>query len=207
MKNQVMTLLVVLATALTSAPALGDPPKNGIDGEGYLCTWLVFSPIPFKDGQDGAESLAEEQVKGEGTLKPKVGDQTAVAGKELAWKECQAKGQVLDFNDVLGHQAENSVAYAVVYLVADADFDDITLKLGSDDQVKVYLNGKLIHSNDEARPFEIDEDSISGLSLKKGLNVLVAKVVNEEEDWSLSARFLAKDGKPITKLKVTTKPE
>jgi hypothetical protein len=45
------------------------------------------------------------------------------------------------------------------------------------------------------------------LSLKKGLNVLVAKVVNEEEDWLLSARFLDAHGKPVTKLKMTTKPE
>ncbi len=207
MQNQVMSLMVVLATALSSARAVEDQPKDGIDGDGYLCTWLVCSPLPFKAGEGGAESLGQEQVKAEGTMKPKAGDKIEVGGKELAWKECQAKDQVVDFNDLLGHETENSVAYAVAYIVAEADLDDLTLKIGSDDQAKVYLNGKLIYTHDEARPFEKDEDSVSSLSLKKGLNVLVAKVVNEEDDWQLSARFLDKDGKAVTKLKITTKPE
>jgi hypothetical protein len=207
MKTQTTTLTVVLATALSSTFALGDPPKDGIDSEGYLCTWLVVSPIPFKDGAGGGESLAEEQVKGEATLKPKVGDKIEVGGKSLAWKECQAKDQALDFNDLLGHETENSVGYAVAYLVADADLDGVTLKIGSDDQAKVYWNGKVIYTQDEPRPFEKDEDSVSDLTLKRGLNVLVVKVVNEQEDWQLSARLLDKDGKPITNLKMTTKPE
>jgi hypothetical protein len=99
------------------------------------------------------------------------------------------------------------VGYAVAYIIADADLGALTLTLGSDDQVKVYLNGKEIHSNDEGRALEKDEDSVPGLSMKKGLNVLVVKVVNEEEDWAVSARFIDKDGKPVTGLKATTKPE
>ncbi len=89
--------------------------------------------------------------------------------------------------------------------MADADLGDLTLTLGSDDQVKVYLNGKPVHTNDEGRAFEKDEDRVAGLSLKRGLNVLVVKVVNEEEDWMMSARFLDKDDKPVTGLKATTK--
>jgi len=57
------------------------------------------------------------------------------------------------------------------------------------------------------RPLEKDEDSVPGLALKKGLNVLVVKVVNEEEDWAVSARFVDKDGKPVAGLKATTKRE
>jgi hypothetical protein len=130
-----------------------------------------------------------------------------VGGKDLTWKECHAKDQILDFNDLLGKQTENSVGYAVAYITADADVAEVTLKLGSDDQVKVYLNGKVVHSNDEGRPLEKDEDNIDGLALKRGQNVLVVKVVNEEEDWEVSARFVNKDGKPIGGLKATTKRE
>jgi hypothetical protein len=65
----------------------------------------------------------------------------------------------------------------------------------------------MVHSNDEGRAFEKDEDTVPALSLKKGLNVLVVKVVNEEEDWAVSARFLDKDSKPAPGLKATTKPE
>jgi len=208
MKNWTVCLILVLAAVLPSALATGGGTTDeGINAEGYVSTWLVLAPIPLKGGQQGADALGQEQVPGEGNLKPTAGDKIEAGGKDLVWKECHAKDQVLDFNAVLGQQTENSVGYALSYLVAGAACDDITLKLGSDDQVKVYLNGKLIHSNDEARPFELDEDSVAGLSLKKGLNVLVVKVVNEEEDWEVSARFIDKDGKPVTGLKATTKPE
>jgi len=207
MKNRVMTLVMVLGAVLTSAVAAGDPQKDGIDAEGYLCKWIVMAPIPIKAGEGGSESLGQAQVKDEAALKAKVGDKIEVGGKTLEWKECQAKEQALDFNELLGKETENSIGYGIAYLVADADFDDVTLKIGSDDQAKVYLNGKLIYTNDEARPFEKDEDSVPGLSLKKGLNVLVVKVVNEEDDWLLSARFLDAQGKPVTRLKATTKPD
>jgi hypothetical protein len=199
--------MIVVLAAVASIPVIGEEEKDGIDAEGYVRTWLVLAPIPLKGGQEGADALGEEQVKGEANLKPKAGDTIDVGGKDLAWKECVAKDQVVDFNGVLGKETERSVGYAVAYIVADADFTDVTLKLGSDDQIKVYLNGKPIHANDEGRPFEKDEDSVPGLSLRKGRNVLVVKVVNEEEDWAMSACFIDKDGKPVTGLKATTKPE
>ena len=204
MRNRAILLMAILAAVL-SATVVGDQVKDGIDAEGYICTWLVLAPIPLKQGQEGAGALDEEPVKGEANLKPEAGDKVDVDGKDLTWKECPAKDQILDFNGLLGKRTENSVGYAVAYITADADVADLTLKLGSDDQVKVYLNGKPIHSNDEGRPFEKDEDSVLGLSLRRGLNVLVVKLINEEEDWAVSARFVDKDGKPVAGLKATTK--
>ena len=204
MRNRAILLMAILAAVL-SATVVGDQVKDGIDAEGYICTWLVLAPIPLKPGQEGAGALDEEPVKGEANLKPEAGDKLDVDGKDLTWKECPAKDQILDFNGLLGKRTENSVGYAVAYITADADVADLTLKLGSDDQVKVYLNGKPIHSNDEGRPFEKDEDSVLGLSLRRGLNVLVVKLINEEEDWAVSARFVDKDGQPVAGLKATTK--
>jgi hypothetical protein len=196
---------MAILAAVLPATVVGDQVKDGIDAEGYICTWLVLAPIPLKQGQEGAGALDEERVKGEANLKPEAGDRLDVDGKDLTWKECTAKDQILDFNGLLGKRTENSVGYAVAYITADADLADLTLKLGSDDQVKVYLNGKPIHSNDEGRPFEKDEDSVHGLSLRRGLNVLVVKLINEEEDWAVSARFVDKDGKRVAGLKATTK--
>jgi hypothetical protein len=204
MRNRAIPLMAILAAVLP-ASVVGDQVKDGIDAEGYICTWLVLAPIPLKPGQEGAGALDGEPVKGEANLKPEAGDKLDVDGKDLTWKECPAKDQILDFNGLLGKPTENSVGYAVAYITADADVADLTLKLGSDDQVKVYLNGKPIHSNDEGRLFEKDEDSVLGLSLRRGLNVLVVKLINEEEDWAVSARFVDKDGKPVAGLKATTK--
>jgi hypothetical protein len=205
MRGQAVLVMVVLSAALPRSPVVGDEPKDGIDADGYVCTWLVLAPIRLKEGQGGAAALDEEPVKGESNLRPARGEKLTVGGKQLTWTERLAKEQVLDFNGLLGKETENSLGYAVAYIIAPADVTGLTLKLGSDDQIKVYLNGKPIHSHDEARPFEKDEDSIPDLSLRKGVNVLVVKVVNEAEDWVVSARFVDKDGKPVEGLAATTK--
>jgi hypothetical protein len=44
------------------------------------------------------------------------------------------------------------------------------------------------------------------LTLPKGINVVVFKVVNEKVDWSGCLRFTDKDGKPVTDFKVSLKP-
>jgi len=207
--NRAMALATILAIVpLTGAVlALDDAKQAGIDGDGYLSSWLVLAPIPMEEGQGGSDGLGKEQVKDEASLNPKAGDKTKAGEKELTWKEAEAKEGVVDFNAYLGEKTEHSVAYAVSVIVADEEKADVTIKVGSDDQVRVYLNGKKIHSNDEARPLEKDQDSIGGITLKKGRNVLVLKVVNEGDDWSGSARILDKDGAPIKGLKATTKPE
>jgi len=184
-----------------------DDVKNGIDGEGYISSWLVLAPIPLEEGVEGASAIAKEQIKDEASLKPKAGEKVELGGKEYAWKAAKADDGELDFNEFLGQETENSVAYAVTTLVLGEEKTDVTLKLGSDDQVRVYLNGKQIHSNDEARPLEKDEDSVEGLTLKKGRNVLVVKVVNEGSDWATSVRFVDKDGAPIKGISATIEPE
>ena len=54
----------------------------------------------------------------------------------------------------------------------------------------------------DERALEKDQDSVGDITLKKGTNVLVVKVVNTIVDWSGCVRFVDKDGKPVTGLKV-----
>jgi hypothetical protein len=91
----------------------------------------------------------------------------------------------------------------VSYIHSDADRHDLLLKVGSDDQVKVYLNGEPVLTHSVERVLKIDDDAVPGISLRKGTNVLVLKVVNERLDWSACARFTSKDGKRLSNLKAT----
>jgi hypothetical protein len=210
MFNRALALATILAVLPLSRPVAAvddDDVKDGINSEGYLSTWLVLAPISIPEGQDGAQAAAKEQIKEESGLKPKKDDKIEVDGKELTWKEAEAKEGVLDFNAVVGQETENSVAYAVTTIIVDEDKSDVMFKVGSDDQVRIFLNGKQIHANDEGRPHEKEEDVIAGLTLKKGRNILVMKVVNEPGDWEASVRVVDKDGAPIKGLTATTKPE
>jgi hypothetical protein len=158
------------------------------------------------EGQSAADALDKEQLKTEAKLQPKAGDKVKVGDKELVWKTYRAKDYFFDFNDFLGKETEDSVGYAVCYVHAAAEMKNVTLKTGSDDQAKIYLNGREIFKQEEGRPLEIDEDSTE-FTLRKGVNVLVFKIVNKKEDWSGCARFLDKEGEVIKNLKVSTTPK
>jgi hypothetical protein len=176
------------------------------DEEGFIRNWLVLAPFPFGQAENGSDALGKQQLSDEAKVQPKEGDKVKSGDKELAWKPYKSDSHLLDFNAFLGQQTEDSVGYAVCYLVANRDIPDLTMKTGSDDQAKVYLNGKEVFKNEEARPTEKDQDSTPNLALKKGVNVIVFKVVNEKMDWSGCLRFTDKDGKPITDFKVSLKP-
>jgi hypothetical protein len=187
--------LLLLFAVVTAADE-----KTGVDEEGFIQHWLVLAPIPLQENQSGADAVDKEQLKGEAKLKPKAGAKVKVGDKELTWKKHFCKEHLLDFNAFLGGQTEDSVAYAVSFIDSPEDLKGVKMKTGSDDQVKVYLNGKEVFKHTEARAADKDQDTTE-VTLKKGVNVLVVKVVNEKIDWSFCVRFTDKDDKPLTKLK------
>ncbi len=197
-------LLVVLATGTVVSFVRADDAK-GIDDEGFIKEWLLLAPIPLAEGEDAGAAVDKQQVKDEAKLEPKDGDKADVGAGGLVWKKNTAKEHFFDFNDFLGKVTEQSVGYAVTYVVSDAEIKDAVLKIGSDDQAKVYLNGKEVGKVTEARALEKDQNSFEGLTLNKGINTIVFKVINEGSDWSGCARFTDKDGKPLKGLKVEFK--
>jgi hypothetical protein len=173
---------------------------KSIDDEGFIRTWLLLAPIPLPEGEP-SEAIDKEQVKGEAKLAPADGEKVKVGDKELTWKKVTADDYFFDVNKVLGDETEKSMAYAVTYVVAPDDIADAVLKVGSDDGCKVYVNGKEVGKATDDRPFEKDQDAFKGVALKKGVNVVVFKVVNNGGEWQGSARFVDKDDKPIAGLK------
>lgn len=200
------SFLLSAAILITSAATAGDQDAYKPDDEGFIRNWLVLAPLPYGDAQDGVTALNKEQVAGEAQLQPKEGDKVKAADKELVWKPYKGENHFVDINGFLGRETEDSVGYAVCYLTADRELKDLVMKTGSDDQAKIYLNGKEIFKNEEARPAEKDQDSTQNVTLKRGVNVLVFKIVNEKVDWQGCVRFTDKDSKPITSFTVGLKP-
>ncbi len=198
MRSRLRVLVPALFLVFGSA-ARGDE-KSGLNDEGFVQQWLVLAPIPFGTGQNGADALDKEQVKDEAKLKPKAGDKIKVGDKELVWKAHKCKEHFLDFNEFLGATTEDSVGYAVTFIVAPDEIKGVKMKTGSDDQAKFFLNGKEVFKFAEARALDKDQDTTE-VTLKKGVNVLVFKVVNEKMNWSCCVRFTDRDDKPLTNLK------
>jgi hypothetical protein len=215
------TLLLALAVAVLSMGVIRADDAIKPDDEGFIRTWLVLAPLPFEVteairraektgngdelGQELAKELAKEQVPGEGKLRPKEGDEVKVGDDILTWKKHKGGSHLLDLNDFLGTQTEYSVAYAVCYLVAGDKLDNLTLKIGSDDQAKVYINGKEVLKSEKVRPADRDQDS-APVALDKGVNTIVFKISNWKYNWAGCLRFTDKDDKPIKNVEVRLKP-
>jgi hypothetical protein len=195
-----------LMTGLIAAiPLVRADEKTKIDGEGFIKEWLLLAAIPLADGESQADSLDKEKIKDEAKLEPKAGDKVKVGDKELTWKSQTAEDYFFDFNKLLGEVKEQAVGYAVTYITAEAETADVTLKIGSDDGARIWLNGKEVGKVPDDRALEKDQNSYDKLTLKKGTNVLVMKVGNGIADWTGCARFVDKDGKPVKGLKVELK--
>jgi hypothetical protein len=198
--KQLFGVVAACALAVTGGARFTRAEDKPIDDEGFIRTWLILAPIPLADGQDPGEAIDKEQIKDEAKLAPKDGEKLKVGDKELTWKKVTAEDYYFDVNKLLGSETERSMAYAVTYVVAADDIKAV-LKIGSDDGCKVYVNGKEVGKAAEDRAIEKDQNTFENVALKKGVNVVVFKVVNNTGEWQGAARFVDKDGKPIAGLK------
>lgn len=176
------------------------------DSDGFIRNWLLLAPIPCEQDSSGAEAIDKNQLPDEALLKPKAGDKVSVGGKELTWKKVKATDYFFDINEILNQQTEKTVAYAVSYVRAEAEQTNLQLKMGSNDQGKVYLNGKLLLKASDPRTLDKDADTARNVTLNKGVNVVVFKLFNEGNDWQGCLRFTDSSGKPVTDLFIRVDP-
>jgi hypothetical protein len=196
MKVRVAALAAVIL-ALLAVPGLRAEDTKP-DEEGFLRSWLLLAPIPMADGQSEEDALNKEWIANEAKLAPKADDKLKVGEKELTWKAITASDYFFDINGAVGDTTENAVAYAVAYVTAPEEMKGVQLRVGSDDMCKVYLNGKEVIKATEDRPVDKDQNQADNVTLNKGVNVIVFKIVNGAVDWAGAARFTDKDGKPVT---------
>ncbi len=146
----------------------------------FITQWAVIGPF------------ANNEAKGLGTV---YGPETELdfaksydgVGGKAAWKLGKAGDNgVLDFLPLF-ETKENVTAYAFAIVKSAKDLA-CEMLLGSDDGVKVFLNGKAVHEAAEDRGLTVDQDRVK-VDLKAGENKLLCKVVQVGGDYSLCVRF------------------
>jgi len=93
----------------------------------------------------------------------------------------------------------NVVAYLRTAIVSPAA-QDALLELGSDDGVKVWLNGQVVHGANASRGCSPATDKVN-VKLEQGDNALMLKVTQGGADWAACARICAPDGKDLAGVK------
>ncbi len=204
MRKLLATLLISIVVALLM-PNVDAANALRPDAEGYIRHWLMLAPVLLPEGETCADALLKEQIKEEAAFRPKAGDKIKVGGKELTWRNIIASTNYFDFNEILKSINDHVAGYMVTYIECDKEMPDVVLAVASNDQGRIYFNGVDIYAFTEARPLMLDADK-GRVTLKKGVNVFVFKVTNEQNSWQGALRFLDKSGAPLKDLKIKLSP-
>jgi hypothetical protein len=92
-----------------------------------------------------------------------------------------------------------AAAYAAASLYCPVEMKNLTLKTGSSDYIKIWINGKLEQTfNRKKRAGKFDQDSVKGINLHKGINYIVVKTLCFKAPWQFYLRFADAKGMPIS---------
>lgn len=154
-------------------------------------SWLIAGPFGFPESTGLEDELDRDYLAvgggpGEGAAAPlRIGKD-----KETLWVEAaktpQGYGGV-DFIAELG-QVTRAVAYAYREIASSGE-RRMALKLGSDDGVKIWVNGELVLANHVRRSLTADEDSVA-IQLREGRNRILVKVAQATGEWGFKLRLL-----------------
>ena len=144
---------------------LGREPQDGM--------WLMISGFS-NEGAKGFDAAYPPEKVVDLRGRYRLGD-----GTRARWKLIKSPGSVYDLRTF--DERFNIVYYAFAYLRSAAD-QEATLVTNSDDGIKVWLNGKVIVSENVYRGLDDGGDKRTKVQLKKGLNSVLLKVTQGEGD-------------------------
>jgi hypothetical protein len=159
--------------------------------------WLVLGPLPYQvpEGIDALSKDGQKVAFDTNTLDtvnfaPKV----TIYNVDHEWSVLESKYGNVDLRQL----DKEKIDFQVAYLWAQVDMAEETtgfLGIGSDDGVKVWLNGELVHENWQYRVVAADNDRVA-VTFKKGANQLVLKVQNALGAWGFCCRLLDESASP-----------
>ena len=175
--------------------AMPEKAKTYIQRTGVITedVWLILGPFDNTDGigYDTAY-IAEDATQIDTTA-----EHNGVDGL-VKWQKSTDDNLngYIDF----GQDVNWRVAYALA-TVTSPDERKAQIRFDSDDQGKVFLNGKQVVTNTGAHSAVMDRYTMP-VTLKSGVNTILVKVCNEEVSWGFYLRITDLDGNPFTDLKI-----
>ena len=155
-------------------------------GQGQITSWMVAGPY----GAAGDNLF-------DGVYPPEE-----TTDGDVAWRAVSAMDgpftqyiQAGDVNLIARIGGSNRVAYlrAGVYV---PESRVASLEMGSDDGIKAWLNGELVHANDFRGALKRGRDQTT-VHLDQGWNRLLLKITQLTGEWGASARIVTPAGDPV----------
>ena len=201
MKDSHTATVRIVLTAILKSNASESAKKGAVDLQSelnlykdYILDWRITGPYSVK-GKDAKyvfdTALAPEKDS-----------------KSVRWKKFKTKSKserslwAIELDSILGPEA-NAAAYAMTKIWSPENLK-INLEMGSDDHIKAWLNDEKIHESFSNRSLE-PRQSIIPVTLSKGWNLIILKIVNTSGPWGLCCRIRGRDGNPVDGLKIESK--
>ena len=193
---------------ITSAEVLADQKRQAdlAESPAAVRRWLTLGPIPLTESQPNLE-LELDRIN-EARIKPRANQPVEIAGTTMRWLDRAMESHVFDFGSIFDPRLGNAVAYAVCYVNSGGAQDDVRIVMGNRGLGKIYLNGREVYKRTRraAASSAKAKDTICGLRLEPGENMLVCKYVYTGGVWPGSVHFIDKSGNAITGLRIDTSP-
>lgn len=155
----------------------------------YILDWQISAPYT-KDGQNYSQ-LFDQPFPPEDPSLGQVKWEPIGAGTD------PARPFVVDI--LKQFPGESRVGYARTGIWSDTD-QKCQLWIGSDDGVKVWVNGEVVYSANVARAITPDSDK-ANIALRKGWNGLMLKITQNNMPWEFCVRVRNADGLTISGLR------
>jgi HEAT repeat protein len=161
----------------------------------YITAWQIAGP--YEQAGKNFTALFDIPFPPEGAPDESIKWQAIPAGTDPTqpWK--------MDLLKALG--GEQRVAYARTWIYSP-DERPARLELGTDDGVKVWLNGSEVHKNNASRAMQPGSDKVN-VTLHQGWNSLLLKVTQNVLGWEYCVRLVGPDGGPIAGVRASSAPD
>ncbi len=174
-----------------------------LEKDDFVMKWSVLGPFKFNP-HEFQQGKVNEAIHREFVATEKNLDGSEKPPKGARWQTFSAKTSTgknmgkVDLDRLYTRDLDYAAAYAVTYIYSPVDSENLILYTGSDDFIKVWINGKLVHAyNRESREGKWDQDNIKGIKLKKGYNLVVVKCLDLEDNWNFYFRLATRKDLPI----------
>ena len=182
--------------ALEKARAGENKPKQA-PTLSFVRDWQLLGPFP-SPGLQAHEAVFPPEREPVQLQKPYDG-----FGGKVRWRPYRSPGDKIDLAHFFKYW-QGGVAYAASWVWSDRD-QAVTLSVGSDDGLRLWVNGAKVHDVKGGRQAKPGQDAVK-VQLKKGWNAVLAKVDNIVGTWELYLEFRTADGREPLKIFSTSTP-
>ena len=174
-----------------------------LDAEGRLRRWVVLGP--FNQSGGTACLPIEDQLPADvAAALPIVVPEAGLRSSAGPWRWNRTVDDTLDLAALFPSRAAPRSALIATWVFSDTA-RAAEVRLGSDDGVRVWLNGAVILSQSTCRAVQRDQDTVP-VTLQSGWNRLMFHVRDNGGGWSLRARITAPGGAALANLRTAVTP-